>query len=274
MITLRGPYFPARDENRMQHVGDVARARQAFLRDRPNNLRYLLRKRYAWMNRFIKKGDTVVELGAGAGLSKEFIQAEDLLLTDVTKHPWIDQVVDALAPPFPDESLDVVICSHMMHHMAKPTVFLQRIRAKLKPSGYLLVQDVHTSLLMRLLLRLKRHEGWSYDVDVFDPHSTANDPADPWSANNAIPELLFCDRAQFEQRVPGYKVIENRLCECFLFLLSGGVIAKSPTVPLPTCLLKLVDILDTVLVTLLPRVFALGRSVVLQRTADPHGPAS
>jgi SAM-dependent methyltransferase len=251
----------------MAHVGDVAHAREVFLRDRPPNLCHLLRRRYQWMNRYIADGDRVVELGAGAGLADEFIDADNLLLTDVVGHPWVDLVVDALRPPFARKSLDAVICSHMIHHMAKPVVFLRAIRETLKLGGHLLIQDVHTSLLMRLLLRLKSHEGWRYDVDVFSENTVANDPADPWSANNAIPELLFRDAQEFERKVPGFEVVENRLCECFLVPLAGGVVAKSPTVQMPRIILRLVDGLDGVLVRWFPNLFALGRSVALKRTA-------
>jgi SAM-dependent methyltransferase len=267
-MLLRGPYFPSPEENRMKHVGDVTAAREFFFEKRPNNLRYLLRKRYEWMNRLIPEKGRVVELGSGAGFAREFIRSGCLLLTDVSPYPWMDLQVDALDPPFADQSLDVVICSHMVHHLANPIVFLERIRAALKPGGYLLLQELNTSFLMRLLLRLKRHEGWSYDVDVFDAASVANDPRDPWSANCSVPELLFRDSATFERHLPGYRVVENRLNECFLFPLSGGVIAKSPTIPLPTLVLRCIDLLDGALVRILPSLFALGRSVVLQRMLE------
>jgi hypothetical protein len=50
--------------------------------------------------------------------------------------------------------------------------------------------------------------------------------------------------------------------------LSGGVIAKSPTIPLPTFVLRCIDLLDGAMVRILPSLFALGRSVALQRMLE------
>ena len=77
-----------------------------------------------------------------------------------------------------------------------------------------------------------RHEGYSYNKDVFNEKNLANDPSDPWSANCAIPEMLFKDHVKFEKEVP-FKVIHNKLNEFLLLPLSGGVIAKSKTINLP-----------------------------------------
>jgi hypothetical protein len=153
----------------------------------------------------------------------------------------------------------------MIHHLANPKKFFNIVHSKLKVGGVLLIQDLNTSLVMRALLRLMRHEGWSYDIDVFDDSVVANDPRDPWSANCAIPELLFEDEQKFASSVPGFRFLRNSLNECMLFPLSGGVIAKSPTIQLPTSVLKVVNGLDRFLVRTGPGIFALGRSVVLEK---------
>ena len=117
----------------------------------------------------------------------------------------------------------------------------------------------------RTLLRLMRHEGWSYDVDVFDDNSVTNDPADPWSANCAIPQLLFSDPARFEREMPGLKILRKELTECLIFPLSGGVTAKIPMIQFPRWVLRALDRVDRALIRALPEVFALGIRVVIQR---------
>jgi SAM-dependent methyltransferase len=258
-------YIPEHDKNLMKNEGDVEAARNYYFLNRPNNLNFLLKKRYEWMNKYISDNSKVIELGSGAGFAKEFIKSNNLLLTDINKKSWIDMKVDAMALPFENESIDVVICSHMIHHVAKPVVFLHQIQHKLKTGGYLLIQDINTSLMMRFLLRLMRHEGWSYNIDVFNENKVTNNPNDPWSANCAIPELLFDNRDIFENKVNGFRVILNELNEGLIFPLSGGVIAKSKTVQFPYPLLKLVDKIDSILISVFPKIFALGRSVVLQK---------
>jgi SAM-dependent methyltransferase len=171
-------------------------------------------------------------------------------------------------PPFEPDSVDVIICSHMIHHMAQPVKFFANVRPILRAGGRVLIQDLNTSLIMRLMLHAMRHEGWSYDVNVFDRDAVTNDPKDPWSANCAIPEMLFRSSEEFERAVPGYEVTKNELNECLLFPLSGGVIAKTPMPELPRIVLTGVKALDRLLVKAAPTVFAVGRSVVLTKQAE------
>ena len=131
----------------------------------------------------------------------------------------------------------------------------------------MLINEINTALLMRFLLKLMKHEGWSYEVDVFDSESVANDPADPWSANCAIPQLLFDDISVFERKVPMFRVERHELNEFLVFPLSGGVIAKTRTINLPKPMLQAVDVLDGLLIKLMPSVFPMARRIVLQRAA-------
>jgi len=265
-LMLPGPFVPLHQQNLMLHEGDVELARQTFLERRPTNLEFLLSTRFSWMNDYLTNARDIVEVGSGHGLIREFLKNPALKLSDVVKRPWTDLVVDALNTPFPDASLDVIIASHMIHHLAHPLKFFREAARVLRPGGYLLIVDINTSLFMRLILRIMRHEGWSYNVDVFDENCVANDPADPWSANCAIPEMLFEDKARFEAAVPAFKVKLSKPCEFLLMPLSGGVVAKTRTINLPRPVLHAMHQLDNLLTKLMPQVFAFGRRVVLERT--------
>src|ERR1700752_331076 len=110
MGILPTTYFPSHEANRMKSEGDIIAARDRFFNERSTNLRFLLDQRYSWMNEQIRDSKKVIEVGSGAGFSKEFIHHPDFRLTDVTSSPWIDQYVDALQMPFEDGSLDAIIC--------------------------------------------------------------------------------------------------------------------------------------------------------------------
>lgn len=268
-MVLPSTYFPTHEENRFAREGEVGMAREFFLKHRPRNLEYLLRNRYDWMNAYLKPGQRVVEFGAGSGFSKEFIRHDNFRITDVEPRPWIDDVADAMDPPYPDGSIDVAVFSHMIHHLPSPVQFFEVMQRKLAPGGLILIQDLNTCFLLRLALRAMRHEGWSYDIDVFDENVVANDPRDPWSANCAIPLLLFRDEDAFRRRLPGLAIERNELNECFVFLVSGGVVVQAKTVELPRWMLRAIDATDRALVKLMPSVFAMGRSVVLRKIESP-----
>lgn len=249
----------------MSHVGDVARARADFLERRPSNLSFLLAKRYGWMNEFIGESDKGVEVGAGHGLSKEFIKAKNFVLTDTEKNPWIDVEVDALVMPFEDESLDYVVSSNMIHHLAQPLVFFEECARVLKKGGRVIIQEINCSLAMRMILRLMSHEGYSYDANVFDKEMICNNPADPWSANCAIPNLLFDNLKEFENRIPDFKATHHRYTEFFIFIISGGVTAKVKTINLPRKILRYIDKFDDILISVSKNTFPLQRNIVLEK---------
>src|SRR5207237_6905434 len=132
----------------------------------------------------------------------------------------------------------------------------------LKPGGLMLIRDATASLVMRLTLRLMRHEGYSFLRDPFDTSKPCNDPEDPWSGNNAISDLLFGRPDQFHKHCP-FLTIEKQWFEEFLiFPLSGGVTGKNVTVQLPWNILRFIDGLDSLLVLWTPVVIAFQLIVV------------
>jgi ubiquinone/menaquinone biosynthesis C-methylase UbiE len=217
------------------------------------------------MNRWIEPGTHGLEVGSGAGFSKLFISSANLMLTDVEPHPWIDQQVDGLAMPFPDSSFDFIVSSNMIHHVATPHRFFAECARVLRPNGRLIIQEINTSLAMRAILRIMHHEGYSYDVSVFEPDTICNDPRDPWSANCALPHMLFGDPRRFAETFP-FRMLLRQNTEFLIFPLSGGVIAKTKTINLPPSILRLVDAIDNLLVAIAPDVFSLQMNVVLEVT--------
>lgn len=262
---LKGPYFSKFDETLMKEVGDVELARYRILSRRTANLDFLLRSRFDWMKDYIKPGSTIVEFGSGAGYTPNFIDYAGLIMTDVIPHPWIDVVVDAHLPPFSPKSIDMVICNQVLHHFAKPSIFFDKIGEIIRPGGYLLINEPESSFVLRLILRLLRHEGWSYEVDPFNREEICVEENNPWSGNAAIANLLFSNPSKFEMSFPQYKIERNELCEFLLFLLSGGVTAKTFALPLPRATIKFASFVDRALINVVPSVFALGRRVALRR---------
>ena len=260
-------YIPKGPIDHLTSPAAVTRAREGFLSRRPSNLEYLFRKRYEWMNEYIAGKSTVVDLGCGLGMSREFVRSPNLLLTDINQYPWVDQRVDALSPPFPDNSVDVFICGHIVHHLPHPMLFFDKITRMLKPGGRVLIQELEVSLMFKVLLRLMKNEGWDSTINVFDRgRKCTPNPQDPWSANCAIPHLLFSSSEGFESQIDRLKVVRNELCECLIFPLSGGVLAKVSTVNLPQFALRAIDKVDDLAIALSPDMFALGRRVVLEKS--------
>ena len=60
------------------------------------NLLFLLKKRFLWMKNYFPKKNKkiIIELGSGSGCIKKILKNEDIILTDIVKHPWIDLKID------------------------------------------------------------------------------------------------------------------------------------------------------------------------------------
>lgn len=219
------------------------------------------------MNPYLDGKARVIELGSGPGFAKEYIENKNLILTDIESHSWLDETVDALSLPYAPESVDAFICVHMIHHLATPITFLKEIHKRLRPGGVLLIHEIHPSLLLRSVLRISGIEGWSYNINVFDPTLPACNPHEPWQGNSVIPLQLFANPEKLAAHVPGLEMIQNELCEGFLFPLSGGVTGRVKVVNLPNGILRLVERLDKELIRFFPDIFAFGRRVALRRNA-------
>lgn len=259
-------YKPQHNQNRMNDEGDVRKARANFLKNPSNNLKFLLENRYKWMNEYIKEDSKGVEVGCGAGIGKFYIKSENFILTDYSDGDWLDvKNVDALNMPFESESFDFVVSSNMIHHVPYPLKFFEEMFRILKPGGVLLIQEVNASFFMRLILRLMRHEGYSFEVDVFNKEVICTDKDDLWSANCAISNIIFDDKNKFERNIPYFKIIKEAYGEFFILLNSGGVIAKTFYIPLPIFALKIIKIIDDILTKNFPGIFALQRKIVFKK---------
>lgn len=267
-MILGKSFSPGPEDNRMGNRGNVAAARRSYYARKSRNLSYLLEHRYAWALPHIDPvKDEGVELGCGIGVTKDFVQARSLLLTDYDHGEWLDVAdVDACSTPFADGQFDLVIVQNAIHHLAQPIRLFPEVARILRPGGVFLIRDVKLSLVSRALARLTKVEGYSYDVDVYDHDAVLSDPANQWEANNAIPDLLFDDDFdRFHRQVPEFRVEHQHFDECLLTVTSGGVTHKTVSIPLPEWGLRLLHAIDRWLTGRFPETFAMQRSLVLRK---------
>lgn len=261
-LFFKKEFFPKHEDNRMNNEGDLEAARNEFLKNRFPNVDFLLSQRYRWMNNEIRAGQKILEVGSGAGLSKLYIKNE-IILTDTVKNFWIDLHIDATKMNLEDNSVDVIIASHTIHHFYSPAKFFFECQRVLKPKGKILTSEIHTSFFMRLLLKIMKHEGYSYDQNVFSTDNICNNPDDLWSANCAIPELLFSNKKKFNSYFSKLSLEKISYCEFFIFPLSGGVISKIKVPRLSNKVLSFFKLIDKALIFFSKSIFALGMNVVI-----------
>jgi SAM-dependent methyltransferase len=239
---------------------------QFFNRPRPNQYR-LFQNNFEWMKPYLHSDARIVELGCAHGLSREFLPYPNLLLTDVEKYPWSDDIQDAQRLAYPDESVDVVFSHSILHHLSYPVLALREIERVLRPGGYYLVQDVKASVLFRILLRITRIEEIDFSADPYDLNVPACGDS-PWDGNNAIPDLLIKRRDRLQLACPGLELLESYPVHCILTMNSGGTTSFFPYIPMTHRMLDVVERIDRVLCGYFPGVFALQQRMIFRKRRE------
>ncbi len=256
-----------KEENRMKSVSSTHEARKFFFNTKSKNLNFLLRERYSWMNKFIFENDKGIDLGSGAGFSKFYIKNKNLKLTDLSDDDHIDiKNVDAQNTNFDSNSLDYVISANMIHHLAFPMKYFKEMNRILKKNGKLIIFEPYCSVIFQLVEILMRHEGFNFEVDVWNEEVPISNQNDLWDGNLAVSNLIFDDKEKFKSKLGNYFSIKHeRLSECLIFLNSGGVTSKTLYLPMNNFLLRILNNIDKILIKFMPNIFCMGRQIVLEK---------
>lgn len=267
MIKIKKKVVFSSNENKMSSVANTKIARELYYSSRSLNVKFLLEKRFSWMNNFIKDEDIGIEVGSGAGFLKDFIKNSNLKLTDLGNDKHLDfKNIDAQNTGFPKESFDYVIASNMIHHIPFPMKFFREMKRILKKKGKLIIFESHCSLAFQLITIIMKHEGFDFGVNVWDENEAKSDENNAWHGNIAVPHLIFDDKQQFDKNLGKFfKVEYEKFSECFIFLNSGGVTSKTKYIPMNRFFLNLLNSLDNILIKLFPNVFCMGRKIVLTK---------
>ena len=255
-------------ENLMKSIADTNTAIKIFNSKVSNNLKFLLYERFNWMNQFIAEKDIGLEVGSGAGFAKFFIKNKNLKLSDLSNDSHLNfKNIDAQNTGFKDESFDYVIASNMIHHVPYPMKFFKEMNRILKTNGKLLIFEPYCSITLQLVTIIMRHEGFDFDVDVWDEKNPKSDENDQWAGNIAVANLIFDNKKEFKNNLGHLFTIEfEELTECMIFLNSGGVTSKTFHIPMNNFFLNILNSIDKILVKFFPNIFCLGRRLLLRKT--------
>ena len=257
----------SKEDNRMQSIANTKIARETYYSNKYNNVKFLLSKRFGWMNKFIKESDYGIEVGSGAGFSKDFIKNKNFKLTDLGNDEHLDyKNIDAQNTGFKTDGLDFVIASNMIHHIPYPIKFFKEINRILKNGGRLIIFESYCSIFFQLATMIMKHEGFDFTLNVWDEEEPKSDEKNAWHGNIAVPHLIFDDRSRFNKEIGHLFEIEyEKLTECLIFINSGGVTSKTAFIPMNNFFLNILNYIDKVLIKFFPKIFCMGRRIVLKK---------
>ncbi len=234
-------------ENKLKGEGNILNSLKKITFNK--NLDFLLKKRFSYIERYLKKDDLILELGCGAGHSKKYIKNKNLKISDITNYDFLDfKNVDCLNTPFKNDSFDCVFSLSLIHHIPNPIKLFNEIGRILKKNGKYIILDINCCFFFKLVTILTKSEKYDLDVNIYNEEINLTDPNDAFDSNNAVPSLIFEDFEKFNNKLKyNFEINDLKFQEFFTFLNSGGVIVDAPYLPMNKFFLKLLDNSDNFL---------------------------
>ena len=167
------------------------------------------------------RGGRTLELGGGSGNLKH--HHPDVIASDVQFAPWLDVVADAQSLPFGTQSFDNLVMVDVLHHLSSPVSFFEEACRVLSPRGRIIMLEPAVTFFSWFFYRFLHHEPLILDQDPLADSLPRGSQRCPYTANQAIPTLLFGrHRGRFEQRFPQLVILSREFTGLWAYPLSGG----------------------------------------------------
>lgn len=206
----------------------------------------------------------VIEVGSGTSPLKHYYPAvltSDILPMDYLNFSFdchkIDEVLE-----IPDNSIDIITMTNVLHHLNDPLIFLRNASGKLKKDGRLIMTEPYFSWVSHFLYQYIHHEYCSFDIK--EPLITDVD-GPLTSANSAIPYLIFFSGRGWEINLTDIYDVDYGHVNHFTslsYFITGGI---SRRFPIPHRLYKLLLEIDKRLARLAPEIFSSFFTLVLTK---------
>jgi SAM-dependent methyltransferase len=232
----------------MEQLDDPSRISQirSIISEKPSLKRYyeLAYRRYADCLQRCPKSGLALELGSGAGFTKEVLP--EIITSDVLPYEGVDQIIDGTRLPFADASLRFIGMHNVFHHIPDVEAFLFEAQRALMPGGRLFIIDQHVGLISKPILSHIHHE--PFDVDAKEWSFATTGPLS--GANGALAWIVFRrDQERFKKQYHKLKILRYQPHTPLFYWLTGGL--KTWNL-LPRFLFSTVEIFDQLFLWLSP----------------------
>ena len=201
----------------------------------------------------------VVELGSGLGNIHEVIP--NCLRTDLFPNPWIDQIENAYALSFPDETISDLILTDVFHHLKYPGTALKEFLRVLRRGGRVIMLEPCLSALGLLVYGVLHDEpiAVTQNIEWEAPAGWSPERVDYYAAQGNASRIFLGN--DFRHRLGDWQKLETVRLSAIAYAASGGF--SKPQL-YPTAALPLIRKLENIL-NLFPSLFATRLLVILEK---------
>jgi SAM-dependent methyltransferase len=161
-----------------------------------------------------------------------------------------------------DKSLDIIVMTNVLHHLAEPLKFLTNAASKLRQGGWIIMTEPYFSTLSRFIFTYLHHE--PSDFSINNPRlQRVRGPLS--SANMAVPYMIFFMRKDWREALNDYYDFNERSISFFSslsYMATGGISRK---LPIPNLLYKRFLYIDLYLARKFPWFFCSFFTVKLRK---------
>jgi hypothetical protein len=209
--------------------------------DKPGINEYLTHL-YRLISDEVSKSGQILEVGAGAGISKKFLKNQKVFRTDFFDFPENDVKgeIDTHALPFEDRSYSSSIAIDVLHHLKSPITSLSEMKrvTNLKSGGSIVLIEPYVSFFSYPVYRIFHTERTSnpWVAQYSEPFSSDW----PGDGNQSLSRLLFTKRTGRKLLSTVFPAelysVELYVFSVFSFFITGGL---SRPLPLPRIIVSL-----------------------------------
>ncbi|CAN2170781.1 AdoMet_MTases domain containing protein [Candidatus Nanopelagicaceae bacterium] len=174
----------------------------------------------------LRPKDKVLEIGAGAGISKLFLSDFDVLRTDLLDHGLaeVQSGVNAENLPFGVGEFDAVFAMDMIHHVPFPYKVIAEAIRTTSPNGKVILVEPYVSITSYLIYKIFHSEKTSLCIKISPEKPIVSTLAS--DGNQVICQKLFFSRLgrrNLEKVLPDETDVTRRYISPISFFLTGGI---------------------------------------------------
>jgi SAM-dependent methyltransferase len=161
-----------------------------------------------------------VEIGSGIGNLKAVVP--NALATDIFPNPWLDQVENAYALSFKDESVANLILFDVWHHLEYPGTALAEFHRVLGRGGRLLIFDPAMGVLGRIVYGFFHHEPLALTDEIrwYAPDDFSPDEMTYYAAQGNAQRIFFTD--EYASELGDWRIVRRSQFAGIPYVAAGG----------------------------------------------------